>query len=153
MPSFPQSISLAGRRGIVLGIANEASIAWGCAKAMHAAGAELALSYLNEKARPHVQRLAAQVAAPIFLPCDVEREGELEALFAAAAARWGGIDFFVHSIAYAPKEDLQGRVVDASRAGFLRAMDVSCHSFIVSDAAASITGGTLHVDGGYHILG
>lgn len=115
---------------MVLGVANASSIAWGCARAMHAAGAEVALSYLNEKARPHVQPLAEQVAAPIFLPCDVEKPGELEALFAAAAARWGGIDFFVHSIAWAPKQDLLGRVVDSSREGFLRAMDVSCHSFL-----------------------
>jgi len=128
--SFPQSISLAGRRGIIVGIANEASIAWGCARAMYTAGAQLALSYLNEKARPHVQPLAEEVRAPIFLACDVEKPGELEALFDAAGKHWGGIDFAVHSIAYAPKSDLQGRIIDSTREGFLRAMDVSCHSFL-----------------------
>jgi enoyl-[acyl-carrier protein] reductase I len=130
MQLFPQSISLAGRRGIVLGIANQASIAWGCARAMYGAGAQLALSYLNDKARPHVQPLADEVHAPIFLPCDVETPGELEALFDAAAKLWGGIDFAVHSIAYAPKSDLQGRIIDSTREGFLRAMDISCHSFL-----------------------
>jgi enoyl-[acyl-carrier protein] reductase I len=130
MQPFPQSISLAGRRGIVLGIANEASIAWGCARAMYSAGAQLALTYFNDKAKPHVQPLADEVRAPIFLPCDVEKPGELEALFEAAAKHWGAIDFVVHSIAFAPKADLQGRVVDSTREGFLRAMDVSCHSFL-----------------------
>ena len=127
---FPQSVSLAGRRGIVIGIANDASIAWGCAKAMYGAGAQVAITYLNEKAKPYVQPLAEQVRAPIFLPCDVEKAGELEALFDAAGKLWGGIDFVVHSIAYAPKSDLQGRIIDSSREGFLRAMDISCHSFL-----------------------
>jgi len=122
--------ALAGKRGIIVGIANDASIAWGCARAMHAAGAELALSYLNDKAKPYVEPLARQVAAPIFLPCNVEKPGELEALFEAAAKRWGGIDFLVHSIAFAPYPELQGRAVDCSREGFLRAMDISCHSFL-----------------------
>lgn len=126
----PANTSLAGKRGIILGVANDASIAWGCSKAMHAAGAELALTYLNTKAKPHVQPLAQAVNAPIFLPCDVEKPGELEALFAAAGTRWGSLDFLVHSIAFAPKADLQGRVIDSSREGFLRAMDVSCHSFL-----------------------
>ena len=128
--SFPQSISLAGRRGVIIGIANNASIAWGCAKAMYAAGAQVALSYLNEKAKPHVQPLADEVRAPIFLPCDVEKPGELEAVFDAAGKHWGAIDFAVHSIAYAPKSDLQGRIIDSTREGFLRAMDISCHSFL-----------------------
>jgi enoyl-[acyl-carrier protein] reductase I len=126
----PALYSLAGKRGIILGIANEDSIAWGCARAMRAAGAELAVSYLNDKARPHVQPLAERLEAKVFLPCDVEKPGELEALFEAAARQWGGIDFFVHSIAFAPRADLHGRLVDSSREGFLRAMDVSCHSFL-----------------------
>ena len=122
--------TLAGKRGIIVGIANEASIAWGCAQAMRAAGAELALSYLNDKAKPYVEPLAQRVGAAIFLPCNVEKPGELEALFDAAATRWGGIDFLVHSIAFAPYPELQGRVIDCSRDGFLRAMDVSVHSFL-----------------------
>jgi enoyl-[acyl-carrier protein] reductase I len=123
-------VSLAGKRGIILGIANDASIAWGCAQAMHAAGAELALSYLNDKAKPYVEPLAQRVGAPIFLPCNVEKPGELEALIEAGAKRWGSIDFLVHSIAFAPYPELQGRAIDCSREGFLRAMDISCHSFL-----------------------
>jgi len=122
--------SLAGKRGIILGIANESSIAWGCAQAMRAAGAELALSYLNDKAKPYVEPLAQRIGASIFRPCNVEKPGELEAMFEAAAQRWGSIDFFVHSIAFAPYPELQGRVIDCSRDGFLRAMDISCHSFL-----------------------
>jgi enoyl-[acyl-carrier protein] reductase I len=122
--------SLTGKRGLIFGIANDASIAWGCAQAMRAAGAELALTYLNDKAKPYVEPLAQRVGASLFLPCNVEKPGELEAVFAAAAQRWGGIDFFVHSIAFAPFPELTGRVIDCSREGFLRAVDISCHSFL-----------------------
>jgi enoyl-[acyl-carrier protein] reductase I len=128
--AFPQLFSLAGKRGIVVGVANESSIAWGCAHAMHGAGAEIALSYLNDKAKPYVEPLAQRVGATIFLPCNVEKPGELEALFDAAAKRWGSIDFLVHSIAFAPYPELQGRAIDCSREGFLRAVDISCHSFL-----------------------
>ncbi|MBL8669879.1 MAG: enoyl-ACP reductase FabI [Alphaproteobacteria bacterium] len=121
---------LAGKKGLVLGIANEHSLAHGCAQAFRAMGADLALSYLNEKAKPWVEPLARDLGAEIFLPCDVREEGQMEALFDAVAQRWGRLDFALHSIAFAPKEDLHGRVVDCSRAGFLLAMDVSCHSFI-----------------------
>ena len=130
LPIPPPPASLAGKRGIIVGIANDASIAWGCAKAMHASGAELALSYLNDKAKPYVEPLAQSAGAPILMPCNVEKPGEMEALFEAAAQRWGGIDFLVHSIAFAPYPELQGRVIDCSRDGFLRAMDISCHSFL-----------------------
>lgn len=121
---------LQGRRGLIVGIANDQSIAWGCAQACHAAGAELALTWLNDKARPHVEPLAEQVGATLRLPLDVEQPGELEAVFEAIAREWGGLDFLVHSIAFAPKADLMGRVVDTSAAGFARAMDISCHSFV-----------------------
>jgi len=121
---------LQGRRGLIVGVANEHSIAWGCARACREAGAELALTWLNDKARPHVEPLAEQLGAALRLPLDVEKPGELEAVFAAIARAWGGLDFLVHSIAFAPKADLQGRVVDSSAAGFARAMDVSCHSFL-----------------------
>lgn len=121
---------LQGLRGLVVGVANEHSIAWGCAQACHVAGAELALTWLNDKARPFVEPLAAQLDAPLRLPLDVEQPGQLEAVFDAIARRWGGLDFLVHSIAFAPREDLQGRVVDSSAAGFARAMDVSCHSLL-----------------------
>lgn len=123
-------VDLAGKRGLLVGIANEHSLAWGCAQHCHAAGAQLAVTWLNDKARAFVEPLAAQVEASIALPLDVEREGELEAVFAAIGERWGRLDFLLHSIAFAPKADLQGRVVDCSREGFARAMDVSCHSLL-----------------------
>ncbi|AMG39084.1 MULTISPECIES: enoyl-ACP reductase FabI [Achromobacter] len=124
------ALPLAGKRGLVTGIANADSIAWGCAKAFRAMGAELAVTYLNDKARPHVEPLARQVDASLLMPLDLLREGELEAVFERITAEWGGLDFVLHSIAFAPRDDLHGRVTDCSRAGFLTAMDVSCWSFI-----------------------
>jgi enoyl-[acyl-carrier protein] reductase I len=123
-------ITLEGKRGLVVGIANESSIAYGCAKAFRALGAELAVTYLNAKAERHVKPLADELEASLFLPLDVRNEGELEAVFAAIQEKWGKIDFVLHSIAFAPKEDLHARVVDSSQEGFLLAMDVSCHSFV-----------------------
>jgi enoyl-[acyl-carrier protein] reductase I len=123
-------MTLAGKRGLVVGIANEQSIAYGCAKAFRAAGAEVAVTYLNEKAEPHVRPLAEQLGSPIIAPCDVREKGQLEAVFAKIEKEWGTLDFVLHSIAYAPKEDLQHRLVDCSQEGFAMAMDVSCHSFI-----------------------
>ena len=120
---------LHGKKGLVVGIANEDSIAWGCARAFRAAGAELAVTWLNEKARPYVEPLAEQLQAPIQLPLDVEQDGQMEAVFDALGARWGRLDFLLHSIAFAPAADLHGRVADSSREGFARAMDISCHSF------------------------
>ncbi len=140
------ALPLAGKRGLVTGIANADSIAWGCAKAFRAMGAELAVTYLNDKARPHVEPLARQVDAPLLMPLDLLREGELEAVFERIATEWGGLDFVLHSIAYAPRDDLHGRVTDCSRAGFLTAMDVSCWSFIrMAKLAEPLmpTGGTL----------
>ncbi|KMJ88180.1 short-chain dehydrogenase [Achromobacter xylosoxidans] len=140
------ALPLAGKRGLVTGIANADSIAWGCAKAFRAMGAELAVTYLNDKARPHVEPLARQVDAPLLMPLDLLREGELEAVFERITAEWGGLDFVLHSIAYAPRDDLHGRVTDCSRAGFLTAMDVSCWSFIrMAKLAEPLmpTGGTL----------
>ncbi len=121
---------LAGKKGLVIGIANEHSIAYGCAEAFRALGAEVAITYLNEKAKPYVELLARRLEAPIFLPCDVSKPGQLETVFQAIAQRWGRLDFALHAIAFAPKEDLHGRLADCSRDGFLTAMDVSCHSFI-----------------------
>lgn len=123
-------IDLRGKRGLILGIANDRSIAWGCARVMAACGAQLAVTYLNDAAEPHVRPLAESLGCPIVLPCDVRAAGQLEAVFDAVRTAWGGLDFVVHSIAYAPKDDLHGRVVDCSAAGFALAMDVSCHSFI-----------------------
>jgi len=121
---------LAGKKGLVLGIANEHSIAYGCAQAFRALGAELALSYLNEKAKPYVEPLAKELGAVIFLPCDVREPGQLDAVFQAIGQTWGRLDFALHAIAFAPKEDLHGRLADCSRDGFLQAMDISCYSFI-----------------------
>ncbi|AOB38419.1 enoyl-ACP reductase FabI [Bordetella parapertussis] len=121
---------LQGRRGLVTGIANQDSIAWGCARAFRALGAELAVTYLNDKARVHVEPLARSIDAALLLPLDLRVDGQLESVFEQIGTRWGSLDFVMHSIAYAPRDDLQGRVVDCSRAGFLQAMDISCWSFI-----------------------
>jgi enoyl-[acyl-carrier protein] reductase I len=126
----PHNPVLAGAKALVVGIANEHSIAYGCAAAFRALGAELAITYLNDKARPHVEPLARKLEAPVFLPLDVERAGELEAVFDALRSRWARLDILVHSIASAPKADLQGGLIDCSAEGFKRAMDVSVHSFI-----------------------
>jgi enoyl-[acyl-carrier protein] reductase I len=121
---------LEGKRGLIVGIANENSIAWGCAKAFHAFGAELAVTYLNDKARRSVEPLAQAVEAQIVMPLDVRAEGQLEAVFERIAEQWGSLDFVVHSIAFSPKDALQGRVADVSRDGFLTTMEVSCWTFI-----------------------
>lgn len=121
---------LAGKKGLVVGIANAHSIAWGCAKAFHDHGAQLAITYLNDKAKPFVQPLAAQLDAPIIAPLDVTQPEQQDALFETITQQWGTLDFVLHAIAFAPKEDLQGRVVDSSAAGFAQAMDVSCHSLM-----------------------
>lgn len=123
-------INLKGKRGLVLGIANDRSIAYGCARHFKQAGAELAVTYLNEKARPYVEPLAEELDAKLFLPCDVRETGQLEAVFGEVEREWGRLDFLLHSIAFAPKDDLHARVADCSREGFSVAMDVSCHSFI-----------------------
>jgi enoyl-[acyl-carrier protein] reductase I len=120
---------LSGRKGVILGIANSESIAYGCARAFRGLGAELAVTYLNGRMKASVEPLARELDASIVLPCDVQAPGQLEAVFDAARDRWGQIDFAVHSIAFAPRADLHGRVVDCSKEGFLTAMDISCHSF------------------------
>lgn len=127
---------LTGKRGLIVGIANEDSIAFGCARAMREAGAVLAATYLNAKAEPHVRPLAEALQCPILVPCDVREPGQLEAVFDEIAREWGQLDFIVHSIAFAPRADLHARVVDCSREGFLMAMDVSCHSLIRMTALA-----------------
>jgi enoyl-[acyl-carrier protein] reductase I len=121
---------LAGKRALVVGIANERSIAYGCASAFHQLGAELAITYLNDRARPHVKPLAEGLDASVFVPLDVSAAGELEAVFETLRTQWGRLDILLHSIAFAPREDLQGGLLDCSAAGFATAMDVSCHSFV-----------------------
>ena len=129
MIELPQK-PLAGKKGFVLGIANEHSIAYGCARAFRALGADLAVTYLNDKAKPYVEPLAKELEAPIFMPVDVRAPHQLEAVFEAMARSWGRLDFALHAIAFAPKEDLPGRLTDCSQDGFLLAMNVSCHSFL-----------------------
>jgi len=124
------SVELAGKRGLVIGIANEHSIATGCARIFAEAGATLAATYLNDKALPHVKAVTDTLPCPILLPCDVSQPGALETVFAAIAGQWGRLDFVLHSIAFAPPADLHGRVTDSTPDGFATAMDISCHSFI-----------------------
>ncbi|RDE05611.1 enoyl-ACP reductase FabI [Sphingomonas aracearum] len=123
-------VDLSGKRGLVVGIANEHSIATGCAQAFRQCGARLAGTYLNDKAKPFVAPVAERLGIEWLAPCDVRVPGETEALFDRIRGEWGGLDFLLHSIAFAPKEDLHGRVVDSSAEGFATAMDVSCHSFL-----------------------
>lgn len=121
---------LEGKRGLIVGIANENSIAWGCAKAFRALGAEVAVTYVNEKAKKYVEPLARALESPIVTPLDVNTPGQMEAVFERIAKEWGRLDFVVHSIAFSPKDALQGRVVDVSREGFATTMDISCWTFI-----------------------
>jgi enoyl-[acyl-carrier protein] reductase I len=131
-PTIPvvKAKMLEGKRGLIVGIANDQSIAWGCARAFRALGAELAVTYLNDKARKYVEPLAEALEAPILMPLDVGVPGQMEAVFERIAKDWGRLDFLVHSIAFSPRDTLQGRVVDVPRDGFLTTMDVSCWSFI-----------------------
>jgi enoyl-[acyl-carrier protein] reductase I len=125
-----KALLLQGKKGLIVGIANDQSIAWGCAKAFRALGAELAITYLNDKARKFVEPLAGELEAPILLPLDVGVPGQMEAVFERIDQEWGKLDFLVHSIAFSPKEALQGRVVDVPREGFATTMDVSCWTFM-----------------------
>lgn len=127
--TIPQPV-LKGAKALVVGVANEHSIAYGCAKAFRELGADLALTYLNEKARPYVEPLARELEAPLFLPLDFAQPGQLEAVFARISQDWGRLDILVHSAAFAPKDDLQGGLLNCSADGFAKAMDISCHSFI-----------------------
>lgn len=122
--------SLAGKKGIIIGIANQHSIAYGCAKAFREQGAELTITYINEKGRPFVEPLATDLDAALFLPLDVTQEGQMEAVFEEIRKKWGRLDFAIHSIAFAPREALHGRVVDVTEADFNTAMKISCYSFI-----------------------
>ncbi len=121
---------LEGKKGLVVGIANDQSIAWGCGRAFRSFGAELAVTYLNEKAKKYVEPLAQALEASILMPLDVLVPGQMEAVFERIATEWGKLDFVVHSIAFSPKQALQGRVVDVSLKGFATTMEVSCWTFI-----------------------
>ena len=137
---------LKGRKALVAGIANEYSIAYGCAAAFRELGADLAITYLNDKAKAYVEPVAQKLGAELLLPLDVSKPGELEALFDNVRRQWGRLDIVVHSIAWAPKGDLEGGLLDCTSEGFARAMDISCHSFIrMAKLAAPLMteGGTL----------
>jgi enoyl-[acyl-carrier protein] reductase I len=121
---------LKGKRGLVVGVANEHSIAFGCAAKLRAFGAEIALTYLNDRTRDFVAPLAEQIQASMLLPLNVEQPGAMQAVFDRIQSEWGSLDFLIHSIAFAPRDDLHGRVVDCSLAGFNQAMQVSVHSFL-----------------------
>lgn len=138
--------ALKGAKALVVGVANEHSIAYGCARAFRELGADIAVTYLNEKALPYVEPLAREVEAPLLLPLDVSIPGQLEHVFGEIKRAWGRLDILVHSIAWAPKEDLQGGLIDVSAEGFAKAMDISCHSFIRMARLAAplmIDGGTM----------
>ncbi|MFM2239513.1 MAG: enoyl-ACP reductase FabI [Pseudomonadota bacterium] len=121
-------VNFHGKRGLVLGVANEHSIAWGCARLAHSLGAELVVTCVNDKARMAVEPLTRPLGLALQV-CDVENPDALQALVSHAVGRFGALDFVIHSIAWAPLQDLHGRVVDSSSTGFARAMEVSCHSF------------------------
>ncbi|MEQ9695870.1 enoyl-ACP reductase FabI [Shimia sp. SDUM112013] len=120
---------LQGKRGLIVGVANEHSIAAGIAGVLSDAGAELALTYLSDKAKPFVAPVAETCGAKMLLPLDVIDDAQMAQVFDDIAKTWGRLDFLVHSIAFCPKDDLHGRVTDSSKAGFLQAMDISVHSF------------------------
>jgi len=131
IPAYPDTnVALKGRKGLVVGIANGQSIAWGCAKAFRALGADLAVTVLHEKAREFVEPLPRELESEIFMLLDVMTPGQTEAVFDEIGKQWGQLDFLVHSIAFSPKEALHRRVIDVKRDGFLATMDVSCWSFI-----------------------
>ncbi|SDC11462.1 enoyl-ACP reductase FabI [Ruegeria marina] len=120
---------MAGKRGLIMGLANDKSIAWGIAKALSDAGADLAFSYQGEALKKRVDPLAAQLGSEIVLPCDVGDESSIDALFATLAEKWGKLDFVVHAIGFSDKNELRGRYVDTSRANFSLTMDISVFSF------------------------
>lgn len=121
---------LAGQKALIVGVANDSSIAYGCAKAFRELGADVAITYQNEKARPFVEPVAQELGADIFMPLDVTQPDQIQALFDTISQRWGKLDLLVHSIAFAPKADLQNGLLNSSAEGFAKAMDISCHSFL-----------------------
>ncbi len=127
---------LAGRRGLILGLANERSLAWGVAAACREEGAELAFTYQGEALGRRVRPLAGSLGSEIVLPCDVAEPGSIETVFAALAGRWERLDFLVHAIGFADKAYLRGRFLDTPREAFLQALDISCYSFVALAQAA-----------------
>lgn len=129
MTQIPTGTLLAGKRGLIMGLANDKSLAWGVAQATRAQGAELAFTYQGEALQKRVQPLAAQLGSDIVLPCDVSHEGDIESLFAELEKRWGKLDFVLHAIGFSDKNELKGKYLDTSKENFLMTMDISCFSF------------------------
>ena len=151
-PELPRSSILQGQKALIVGVANDRSIAWGCAEAMHRSGAEIAMTYLNDKARHYVEPLASAVEASLLMALEVRDAAQVDALFDAVEAKWGRLDILVHSIAFAPRQALEGRVTDCPRDGFLTAMDVSCWSLLdlTHRAEKLMTGGGTIFAMSYH---
>jgi enoyl-[acyl-carrier protein] reductase I len=137
---------MAGKRGLIMGVANERSIAWGIASAVHAQGADLAFTFQGEALEKRVRPLADSVGSKIVLPCDVTDDASVDAVFATLDKQWDGLDFLVHAIAYSDKEELKGKYLNTSRDNFVRSLDISCYSFTaISQRAVPLmkTGGSL----------
>ena len=132
---------MAGKRGLIMGVANDHSIAWGIAQMLSGQGAELAFTYQGEAQARRLKPLAASIGSTIILPGDVEKDEDLDSVFATLAREWGGLDFVVHAIAFSDRDELKGRYVDTSRANFLKSLDISCYSFTaVAKRAAHLMG-------------
>jgi enoyl-[acyl-carrier protein] reductase I len=138
-PRIATGTLMQGKRGIIMGVANDRSIAWGIARALAAQGAEVAFTYQGEALEKRVRPLAESIGSTLVLPCDVADDASMDAAFDAVAKAWGKIDFLVHAIGYADKQFLRGRYLDTPRAAFLQAMDISCFSFVaVGQRAAAL---------------
>ena len=156
---------MAGKRGLVMGVANDHSIAWGIARTLAGAGAELAFTYQGDAQGKRVKPLAESVSSRLVLPCDVENEAEVGAVFATLAETWGSLDFLVHSLAYSDRNELKGRYVDTSRQNFISTLTISCYSFtdvarraaaMMKNGGALITltyGGATRVMPNYNVMG
>ena len=156
---------MAGKRGLIMGVANKNSIAWGIARMLHAHGAELAFTYQGEALGKRVKPLAGQVGSTIVVDCDVEDDAGIDTAFDAIEKAWGDLDFIVHAIAYSDKDELTGHYVDTTRANFLRTMDISCYSLtavarraapLMTDGGALLTltfSGSARVMPNYNVMG
>ena len=145
-PALPTGTLMQGRRGLIMGVANDRSIAWAIARACAAQGAELAFTYQGEALEKRVRPLAASVGSDFVVPCDVASDDDMDAAFGAVEERWGKLDFFVHAVGFADKQYLRGRFVDTPREAFLQALDISCYSFAATGrraAALMSEGGSL----------
>jgi enoyl-[acyl-carrier protein] reductase I len=136
-PGVPKGTLMAGKRGLIMGVANDKSLAWGISKYLHAQGAQLAFTFQGEALEKRVRPLAASVGSDIILPCDVTDMASMDAVFAALKSGWGSIDFLVHAIAYSDKNELKGKYVDTSLDNFLLSMNISCYSFTALARRAS----------------